>query len=58
MTRLDDGTIVTDLDASAINQSLLENGYSVRYVETWHHHDCQSFVHWDTPKITEGDLPF
>jgi len=58
MTTLSDGTIVTDLDAHTLNLSLVENGYSIRHIETWHEHDNQSFIHWEAPEIGEADLPF
>jgi hypothetical protein len=58
MTFLSNGAIVTDIDAHATNLSLLEDGYSIRHIETWHDHDNQTFIHWDTPEITETDLPY
>ncbi len=58
MTKLGNGTIVTDLDAAADNAVLTQRGYSIRHIETWHDHDNQSFIHWDPPEITEADLPF
>lgn len=58
MTRLDDGTLVTDRNADLINEQLLAAGYSVRHIETWHAHERASFVVWDTPALTEADLPY
>ena len=58
MTHLDNGTIVTDLDNDTDNTVLLRQGYTVRHVETFHNHNDQSFITWDTPQITETDLPF
>jgi hypothetical protein len=58
MTILTDGTIVTDIDAHTTNLSLLEAGYSIRHIETWHDHNGQSFIHWDAPTITETDLRY
>ena len=58
MTRLDDGTLVTDRNADLINEQLLAAGYSVRHIETWHALDGASFVVWDTPPLTEADLPY
>jgi hypothetical protein len=58
MTRLNDGTIVTDLNSFTINAALLDQGYSVRHIETWHTHDGQSFIHWDAPQISIADLPY
>ena len=58
MTHLNDGTIVTSLDAHDDNTVLTAGGFSIRHVETWHGHEEQSFVHWDPPEITEADLAF
>ena len=41
MTKLSNGTIVTDLDAHDDNLSLSQRGYSIRHIETWHDHDNQ-----------------
>jgi hypothetical protein len=58
MTKLRNGTIVTDLDAHDDNLFLSQRGYSIRYVETWHDHDDQTYIHWDAPELTEADLPY
>ena len=58
MTELSNGTIVTDLDAHDDNLSLSRGGYTIRHIETWHERDNQSFIHWDTPELTEADLPY
>ena len=58
MTKLSNGTIVTDLDAHDDNLSLSQCGYSIRHIETWHERDNQSFIHWDAPEITEAELPW
>ena len=58
MTKLGNGIIVTDLDATADNAGLTQRGYSIRHIETWHDHDNQSLIHWDPPEITEADLPY
>ncbi len=58
MTRLDDGTLVTDRDADQINAQLFDTGYTIRHIETWHSQDDASFVVWDAPVLTEADLPY
>lgn len=59
MTRLDDGTLVTDRGADQINAQLLDTGYTVRHIETWHLDEMpESFIIWDAPVLTEADLPF
>ena len=57
MTHLSNGTIVTDQDAHDDNTILTERGYTIRRIETWHDHE-QTCIVWDTPEITEEDLPF
>ena len=57
MTQLSNGTVATDIDAHDENTALIAQGYTVRYIETWHDHD-QTCIIWDTPEITEADLPF
>jgi len=58
MTHLNDGTIVTNLDAHDDNAGLIARGYSIRHIETWHSYNEQSFIRWDAPEITEADLTF
>ena len=58
MTHLNDGTVVTSLDAHDDNAGLTAQGFSIRHVETWHGREEQSFIRWDPPEITEADLPF
>ena len=36
MTKLDNGTIATDLDSDIDNAALLDQGYSIRQIETYH----------------------
>ena len=57
MTHLSNGTVVTDLDNDSDNRSLSTQGYTIRHIETWHDHD-QSFIVWNTPEISEADLPY
>lgn len=57
MTKLDNGTVVTDLDATTDNAALTAQGYSIRHIETWHDHDATCIV-WDAPELTEADVPF
>jgi hypothetical protein len=59
MTNIDCATCATDLDDTAMNSEMFEQGYSIRHIETWHrdgHSD--SIIVWDSPAITEADLPF
>ena len=59
MTRMSDGTCVTDLDNHDHNQRLTAQGYTIRHIETWHRHTgSESFILWDAPAITETDLPY
>ena len=59
MTKLSNGTIVTDLDNAEDNATLLAEGYTIRHIETWHRDGVsESFVVWDPPEITEADLPY
>jgi hypothetical protein len=56
MTRLADGTVVTDIDSDD-NAHLINAGYTIRHIETWHDQG-QSCIAWDAPQITEADCPF
>ena len=58
MTQLDDGTVVTDIDAHDQNAMLATQGYTIRCVENWYGDAGGTFVLWDVPAITEQDLPF
>ncbi len=59
MTFLSNGAIVTDIDAHADNLSLIEDGYSIQHIETWHRNEYDdTFIVWDAPAITEADLPY
>ncbi len=57
MTKLSNGTIVTEIDAAQDNDALTTQGYTIRAIETWHDHDTTCIL-WDAPEITEADLPF
>ena len=57
MTKLDNGTVVTDLDAISDNAALTAQSYTIRHIETWHDHDATCVV-WDAPQLTEVDCPF
>jgi hypothetical protein len=57
MTKLDNGVIATDIDAEGENAALSAQGYTIRHIETWLDHDATCIL-WDTPEITETDLPF
>ena len=59
MTKIYCTTCATDLEDTATNNQMFEQGYSIRHIETWHrdgHSD--SIIVWDNPAITEADLPF
>ena len=59
MTKLSNGTVVTDLDANTDNENLTGQGYTVRHIETWHRDGSdEMFIVWDAPQITEADLPY
>jgi hypothetical protein len=58
MTHLDNGSVVTDLDAHRDNATLTEQAYTIRHIETWHRDTDHSCIVWDAPEITEADLPF
>jgi hypothetical protein len=57
MTRLSNGTVVTDLDAPSDHADLINRGYTIRHIETWHDIDHTCIV-WDAPQIAEADLPY
>ena len=59
MTKLSNGTIVTDMNATHENTALIAQGYTIRHIETWHrsgHSD--TVILWDIPALSEADLPF
>ena len=58
MTFLANGSIVSDLDNSTVNQNLADQGYSIRHIETFHDQDEQSFITWDAPALFDDDLPY
>ena len=57
MTKMSNGTIVTDIDAMHDNSALAAEGYTVRAIETWHDHDVICIL-WDAPEVTAEDCPF
>jgi hypothetical protein len=57
MTKLSNGTTVTDIDATHHNTALTAKGYTIRAIETWHDHNTTCIL-WDAPPFTEADLPF
>ncbi len=57
MTKLNNGTIVTDMDAVHGNTALTEAGYTIRAIETWHDRDATCIL-WDAPDLSEADCPF
>ena len=56
MTKLSNGTVATEFDATDDNAALIAQGYTVRHIEDWHGHG--SCIVWDAPEIAEADLPF
>ena len=59
MTVIDCNTCATDLTDTMANSQLRDRGYTVRHIETWHRDgNSVSFIVWDSPDITEADLPF
>jgi hypothetical protein len=59
MTQIDAKTTATDFNDTATNAQLLDQGYSIRHIETWHRDNhSDSIIIWDTPAITEADLPY
>ena len=57
MTKLSNGTIVTDLLNETDNHNLSRQGYTIRHIETYHAED-ETCITWDAPQLTEADLPF
>ena len=58
MTKLDNGTIATDLDSDIDNAALLDQGYSIRQIETYHRDIDPTCILWEAPALTEADLPY
>jgi len=59
MTKIDANTTATDLNDTDTNAHLLHQGYSIRHIETWRRDDhSDSFIIWDSPAITEAELPY
>jgi hypothetical protein len=58
MTKLDNGTIATDLDSDIDNAALLDQGYTIRHIESWHRDIEHSCIIWDAPELNDADLPF
>jgi hypothetical protein len=57
MTKLNNGQMVTDIDATDDNAALTTQGYSIHHIETWHEFETACIV-WDAPEITDTDCPF
>ena len=57
MTNLNNGIIVTDIDAAHDNNALTAEGYTIRAIESWHDHNTTCIL-WDAPRITDADCPF
>jgi hypothetical protein len=58
MTNLNNGTIATDIDAHTDNEALTAQGYTIRYIETYHRDLDHSCIIWEAPELTEADLPY
>jgi hypothetical protein len=58
MTYLANGTVATDLDNHSTNRNLLDQGYTVRHIETHHRDTDHTAIIWDAPSLNETDLPF
>jgi hypothetical protein len=58
MTKLDNGTIATDLGSDIDNAALLDQGYSIRHIETYHRDIDHTCIIWEAPALTEADLPY
>ena len=58
MTKLDNGTIATDLDSDIDNAALAAQGYTIRHIETYHLDFDHSCIIWDAPELTEAEIPF
>ena len=60
MTLLRNGNIATDLDNDSDNRNLLNQGYTIRHIETYHFQPGidDTCIIWDAPQITEADLPY
>ncbi len=59
MTRLNATTCATDIDDSTANARLVQEGCTVRHIETWHRSGhADTVVIWDKPGINEADVPF
>ena len=57
MTRLSNGTVVTNRNDDTQSAILFDEGYTVCHIETLHTAG-ESFIHWNPPPITEADLPY
>lgn len=58
MTNLSNGTVATDLDNDSDNRNLLDQGYTVRHIETYHRDTDNSCIIWDAPSLCETDLSY
>ena len=58
MTHLLNGTVATDLDNDSDNRNLLDQGYTIRHIETYHRDIGMSCIIWDAPEITAADIPY
>ena len=57
MTRFDNGTIATDLDAHDDNATLTAEDYTIHNIETWHRDIDHACIIWDAPGLTDADIP-
>lgn len=59
MTKIGENIYATDLDDYDTNSGLLEQGYTIRYIGTWHRSGySDGIIVWDGPTISAGDVPY
>ena len=59
MTKIGQNIYATDLDDYDTNSHLSEQGYTIRYIETWHRdRHSDGIIVWDGPGISDADVPY
>ncbi len=58
MTHLDNGIVVTDIDAGHDHAVLSGQGYTIRHIETWRRDFDIICVIWDPPSQQHLFTPF
>jgi len=56
VSRLDDGTVVSDYNDHATNRKLLDDGYEIQEILTCHDVD-HTIIYWKL-EIDAADIPF